>query len=302
MSGLRPGTTAVAGLGLIGGSVALALERAGFGPVYGIDPDEQTRLKAEQAGIKVHAGPGPFLAGCQLLVLACPPAEADSVLREVAGQLPPRAVVTDVYSVKASTSGLVPPADIYYVPSHPMAGTERSGFAAASPDLFAGRPWAITAHPDTPPLAVAAVADLVAAVGARPVFVAPDVHDRIVAYTSHLPYLVALALAATVAEAAENTPGLTQLIGPGFLDTTRLAASPPSLGCEFFRYNQSLLLEAADDFLQEFARWIARFGPGDTGQNAFETAIPPAAEAVRAFRLSLPGTTAREGGRWKAGQ
>jgi len=299
MSGLRPGTTAVAGLGLIGGSVALALARAGCGPVHGIDPDAGTRRAAEQAGITVHSGPGPFLAGCRLFVLACPPAEAGTVLGEAARYLVSGAVVTDVYSVKASTAGLVPPGDIYYVPSHPMAGTEQSGFEAARPDLFAGRPWAITARQKTPPHAVAAVADLVEAVGGRPVFLDPAVHDRIVAHTSHLPYLVALALAGTVAKASEHEPGLAYMIGPGFLDSTRLAASPPSLGYEFFRYNRRFLLEAADEFLREFSSWIARFGTDDTGSDTSKMSITQAAEAVRGFRLSLKPATPGEGDKWK---
>jgi len=297
MNGIDPGSVAVAGLGLIGGSLALALTAAGYGPVHGVEIDAGTRAAAAQAGVQVHAAPGAFLAGCRVLVLACPPEQAPGVLTAARSYLAPDAVVTDVYSVK-STAGFVAPAagGVCYVPSHPMAGAERSGFGAARPDLFTGRPWAVTPLPGTPADAVDVVESLARAVGARPLVLDPEVHDRLVAYTSHLPYLVAMSLAGVAAKESATQPHLPSLVGPGFLDTARLAASPPELGQQFFRYNRQFLLEAARAFLKEFATWVEVLARPGRNEEPPEAAMIGVMHMAREFRLAVGGQSPERSG------
>jgi prephenate dehydrogenase len=228
---------AVVGLGLIGGSVLRALAGAGH-TVVGHDADPATRGTARTAAAQAPPGARWQVAGtvrdavahAELVVLAVPLPAVDEVLHEVvaAGYA---GLVTDVTSVKGPVRELaaqrlrLPHSRLAgFVGGHPMAGREVSGFAAADPDLFAGCAWVLCLEPDTSLADWLTVADVVTRLGARVVPSTADEHDRAVAVISHVPHLLAAAMAA-----AATDPLARALAAGSFRDGTRVAASPPHL-------------------------------------------------------------------------
>lgn len=242
---MRRPIVAVAGLGLIGGSLARALTRAGY-RVLGVDAPARTRA-ARRAGAIAASVPSVAAAAreADVLVLAAPPAANLRLLREAARAASPALVVTDVSSVKRPIAAAARRLRLArFVGGHPMAGRERSGFAASSADLFRDAPWILTPSAAGP---LKVVARLAREVGARPVVVTEAAHDRAMAYLSHLPQVVAWALAAA-ARGDRVTARLLSLAGPGFRDMTRLAASPRRLWREVLEQNASEVARARKRF------------------------------------------------------
>jgi prephenate dehydrogenase len=243
-------TIAVAGLGLIGGSLALALSRRGY-RVLGVDRPGPLRRARRARAIEGAARLEAALERARVLVLAAPPAANLRLLRRVA-RLAPGAVVTDVTSVKRPIAAEAGRLGLRgFVGGHPMAGSEGSGFGAASADLFRGQPWIVV--PGAPPAALRRVLRLVRDVGAHPVVIGAEHHDRVVARISHLPQLVAWALLAA-ARADPATRRRLQLAGPGFRDMTRLARSPRPLWREILRANRDEVETALRDFRAALSR------------------------------------------------
>ena len=227
----------VAGLGLVGGSLARALRLRGY-LVTGVDrPAVLHRARSARAISAGFSRLRPALGGADVLVLAVPPAAAGRLLREAARLGSPRLVITDVTSVKR---GLVAEARRLgltgFVGGHPIAGNEGHGFAASSADLFRDRAWVLTPQ-GARPSAVRVVRSLVRDTGAWPVVMTAGEHDRVLAFLSHLPQLVAWALHA--AAAGDRTTGRhLGLAGPGFRDMTRLRRSPRALWREILSANR----------------------------------------------------------------
>ena len=244
---MKPRVTVV-GLGLVGGSLARALARAGY-RVTGVDAGAATRRAARRSGacVLVTSRLQDALLEAELVVLAAPPLANLRLLRTLAREpRAPRLVVTDVSSVKrricaagARLSGLE------FVGGHPMAGRERPGFAASDPDLFRGRPWILT--PARSRSASGRVRAMVRDVGALPIRLTPAQHDRAVAFVSHLPQLVAWALADAARSGRARAP-LGRLAGPAFLDMTRIAKSPRGLWREILSENRDELGRALRAF------------------------------------------------------
>jgi prephenate dehydrogenase len=232
----------IVGLGLVGGSLARALTRAGH-CVVGVD-DQAVARRARRAGAVAHVATLDETArGADLLVLAAPPRANLALLRRVAARRPRGLVVTDVTSVKAPICREARRLGFdSFVGGHPMAGTESSGFQASNPDLFAGRPWILV--PDgAPPRALTRVRSLVRAVGAKPVEMEAAEHDRAVAYLSHVPQVIAWAL---LEAAIRDTVASRHLdvAGPAFREMTRLARSPRPLWREILGDNRAEVTRA----------------------------------------------------------
>jgi len=244
-------TVAVVGLGLVGGSLARALTRAGYA-VVGVDRPAVLRL-ARRAGAvaRAEARLERAVSDADVVVLAAGPATNLRLLRRVA-RAAPRVLVTDVGSVKAPIVRAAAALGLRFVGGHPMAGRERSGFAASDADLFRGRAFVLTpvraAAAD-----VAVVRRLVRAVGARPVVMTPRQHDRAVAFLSHVPQVLAFALD----EAARRDPVAARhagIAGSGFRDMTRLARSPRGLWREILAQNRREVGRALGALRRELAR------------------------------------------------
>lgn len=221
------GPVRIVGTGLLGTSIGLALRAAGVEvQLTDLSPSALALARDLGAGEGVtDATPEPAL-----VVIATPPDVAATAVA-AALRAHPEAIVTDVASVKSIILGelahLADTADLRrYVGSHPMAGRERSGPAAADPDLFAGRPWVVVSGEHTDPAARRAVRALATDLGAFPVDFDGEEHDDAVALVSHLPQLAASLVAARLAGASEQA---LSLAGQGVRDVTRIAASDPLL-------------------------------------------------------------------------
>jgi len=232
---------AVIGLGLVGGSVARALTAAGY-RVTGIDWPLVVRRALATRAIAVGRMRAEAAAGCEVVVLAAPPATNLRLLRRLAKVAGPGLVLTDVSSVKgeicreAARLGLVG-----FVGGHPMAGSEKRGFAASSATLFCRRPWWVV--PAGSGRATRLVRALVRATGARPVTVDPATHDRAMAFLSHAPQVVSWAIRDAARADAVARRHLRRA-GPGFRDMTRLARSPRPLWREILEANRPELARA----------------------------------------------------------
>jgi prephenate dehydrogenase len=241
---------AVVGLGLIGGSAALALEARGY------DRDAGARARARERGIDVVDSLVEAVRGRNVVLLAVPTGETPALLNEAAAAAP-QALVTDTASLKlpiAAAAALLPAA-ARFVGGHPMAGSRTPGLAGARADLFRDRPWLIVPTERSDFHSIAAVQDLVRAMGARPLVVDAQRHDALLTWISHLPHAVASALARAVSSGAGA--GLDRMAGPGLLDTTRGADTPAPLALELSLADPEALhaaIEAVRGELGELSR------------------------------------------------
>lgn len=273
-------TAVIAGVGLIGGSVALGLRQQRLATrVIGLDNDAAALQEALALGVidEARSGVGDWLAGADLVVLAVPVKALAPLAREVAPHLAPAALVTDVGSVKSGIAAECEALGIRnFVAGHPMTGSERGGVSNASAALLENAVWVLTPTERTPLTALSRMRRLVEALGAAPVVMPPDAHDGLVATISHLPYLASLALTHMVA----RDERLSLLAAGGFRDLTRVASGDPRMSRDMVVENKVALREA----LQSFSRQLAHLA--DTLDDPEELLLS-AAEAKRT-RDNLP--------------
>jgi len=238
---------AIVGLGLIGGSLALAArERWPSGLVIGVDRNDVLEKAMVLHAIDVAADDLVVVGDADLVVLAAPVSENIRLLKELPEHVAGAAIVTDVGSTKRAiveaARGLPP--NLTFVGGHPLGGAARGGIEHARPDLFAGRPWLFTPGHDSE---VQKLFDFARALGAEPRTIDPAEHDRLLAYISHLPQLAASALMHVVGAGA-GAEGL-ELSGRGLADTTRLASSPPEIWRDITATNADHLGAALDELI-----------------------------------------------------
>lgn len=255
------GTLLVVGLGLIGASLAAAARRSrAYARVWGCDVDPQAAQRAAALGyVDEIVDAERAYADADLVVLAAPSRALPDLVRAAGERVRRGAVITDVGSVKGPVVRAMDelPEEVRAVGGHPMAGRERSGPDAADPRLFEGAAWALVATRRSDEAALDAVRRLVAAVGARTVHVQAAEHDRAVAVTSHLPALAACALALAADRAADETPAVRALVGPGFRSATRLAAAAPPLTADLLAGSRAALAAATRVFLDAVEEILA---------------------------------------------
>jgi prephenate dehydrogenase len=241
---------AVLGTGLIGTSFAMAAARAGD-QVRGFDADAAVLASAaERSGLTPASSPPECVRGATL-VFVCTPIQSLAQLVVEALRGSPDAVVTDVGSVKShlmvEVEAKADPADLpRYVGGHPMGGSERSGPDHASPTVLDGIAWVLAPGPLTDEAATRRVEAWVAEVGARPVRIDAERHDRLVAMVSHLPQVASTALMALAATEEAGEPEILLLAAGGFRDLTRLAASNPRLWSDILLANRDAIARAID--------------------------------------------------------
>ena len=256
VAGMKKPAVAIVGLGLVGGSLARALTAAGY-RVIGHDRPPVLRQALSARAIAVAARSVPLaVADADIVVLAASPRTNRRLLPQVARAARPGATLTDVGSVKRGICGDARRRGLArFVGGHPMAGREKSGFAASKPDLFDGRRWILTPDAGTAPASLRAMRGLVRATGARPVVMSPVEHDRVVAFLSHAPQVVAWALfgAAQSDRAAKRH---LDVAGPAFRDMTRLARSPKPLWREILRENETEVAAALNSLVKQLRRSV----------------------------------------------
>ena len=245
---------AVVGVGLIGGSFALALKAArACAHVVGVGRDPGNLALALERGIvdSIATDAGEAAAAADLVLLAAPVAQCASLFAAIAPKLRPDALITDAGSTKRdlvaaarSTLGARLPR---YVPAHPIAGAEQSGSAAARADLFRGKRVVLTPVAETSPDALAAVERVWQACGARLFRMTPQAHDEVFAAVSHLPHFLAYALVGEIAGRG-NSAQLFGYAAGGFRDFTRIASSHPEMWRDVCLANRDALLAEIDRY------------------------------------------------------
>lgn len=255
----------IAGLGLIGGSLGLALQGRGH-EVVGWDADASVRDHAFAQGLcasLVHE-PERLGIGAQLLVLCVPVGALASAAAAVRPGLGREVVVTDVGSVKGDVIPAVQAAlgeEVRFVPGHPMAGRERSGPSAANANLFAGA--TVVLCPSNHPEATQRVQHMWAEVDAHTISMEPDAHDRAVSFVSHVPHVVSFALAAMVGAEEERNPGTLSLSAGGLHDLTRVAGSHPQMWADILLHNSEQVLQGLEQFESSLGRLRELVRAGD---------------------------------------
>jgi prephenate dehydrogenase len=235
---------AIIGLGLIGGSIGLALKRAEpvDTEIVGFDRDPEVGARALKAGAVQRLAPtlADAVSDATMVVVATPIISLRKVFEEMAPKLKRGTVVTDTASTKGDVlrwARDLLPQGVHFVGGHPMAGKEKTGPAAAEETLFQGRAYCLVPSVDAQPGAVSAVMGLAEAIGARPFFLDADEHDSYAAAISHVPLIASVALF-NLARGSAAWPELATLAGPGFKDLTRLASGDPGMGQDIFMTNR----------------------------------------------------------------
>ncbi len=243
---------AIIGVGLIGGSFALALKQArACEHVVGAGRDPGNMNLAVQRGAIDSIAPDPAAAarGADLVLLATPVSHYPRILSSMS--LHSKAVVTDAGSTKrdvvAAARKALKEKIAQFVPGHPIAGAEKSGVAAATPELFRNRRVVLTPLPENPAAAVSKVEQAWESCGARITKMNPDEHDAVLAAVSHLPHVLAFALVRDIAARA-NAARLFSYAAGGFRDFTRIASSHPEMWRDICVANRDRLLEEIDRY------------------------------------------------------
>ena len=237
-------TVAIVGVGLIGGSIGLALRQRNLADcVVGIGRRQSSLRKAKRAGA-IHWGTTKLargVANADVTIVCTPVAQIADYVLQVAEHCPHGALITDAGSTKKTIIDALPgrlPNGTKYIGSHPLAGGHKSGPEAARSDLFCQQTVVVTTKRGTNPHAVEVVAEFWKRLGAHVVSMSPAAHDKALAATSHLPHLVASALAAVT-----PTKSL-ELAAGGWTDTTRIASGNSELWQQIFLHNREELLGA----------------------------------------------------------
>ena len=233
------GTVAILGPGLIGGSLALALAERGLAQrlmIYARSPRALDEIRTAGVDAELTGNPGEAVADADVVILCLPVESLFTLVCSIAHQFKPTALVTDVGSVKGRVERDLAPLfapNAHWIGSHPMAGSEKSGFSAARSNLFQGARVVITPTEKTSLVAENRAKDFWEALGGRVLSMSPEVHDNYVAQISHLPHLIASALVNLPSKEALD------LVGSGFRDTTRVASGSPDLWTEILTTNSN---------------------------------------------------------------
>lgn len=240
----------IVGLGLIGGSVALAAREIWPASlVIAVDNKDVLETAMRLHAIDVAADDLVVLAEADLVVLAAPTRQNIALLDELDEHVRQRAVVTDTSSTKRAIVGAAEklPPRLTFVGGHPLAGAAKGGLEHARSDLFRGRPWLLTPSGDRSGEAISKLSMFVRALGAEPHVMDVATHDRVVAFLSHLPQLAASALMQVVGDAVGEER--LALAGRGLVDTTRLASSPSDIWRDIVATNADEIGPALDALL-----------------------------------------------------
>ncbi len=233
----------IVGLGLIGGSLGLDLQKLGY-TVYGISHREKTAQKARERKLAQIVSTDPsILKSCSLIFIALPLEQLLNPSSVLINAIPKNAVVTDVGSVKLPILNIWNKLHPRFVASHPMTGTEESGVNAGQHNLFKNKPWVVTPNEETDQKALKKIEQIALSLGCQWISSEAQTHDEAVSLISHLPVLISSALVKTVC--TDINPSLYSLAksiaSSGFNDTSRVGGGNPELGVSMAKFNKANL-------------------------------------------------------------
>ena len=277
---------AIIGLGLIGGSIGLALKKAAE-----CHSETQTKnleiigyvRRPEAASLAVNMGMvdrvetslEDTVKQAEIVIIATPVLVIKEILSQIASSLPHGCIATDTGSTKVEVmkwaEELLPPA-VDFIGGHPMAGKETYGMKAAEADLFQGSVYCLTPSRKASPQSVDKIADMVKKLGAEPFFINAQEHDALVAGVSHLPFLLSTALVTGTAS-GPSWEKMKKLAASGYRDLTRLASGSPEVNAQICLTNQQAILRWIDKFIDELQRYRQLV---DSGSNQLEEALAEA--------------------------
>jgi len=272
MSGVQFDRIALIGIGLIGSSIAHDIKRLGLAKEIVISTRSAETLKrAEELKLGGRYTPSSAEAvkDADLVIVSVPVGASESVAKEISAHLKPGAIVTDVGSTKASVIAQMQPhmpANVHFIPGHPLAGTEKSGPDAGFAGLFEGRWCIFTPIPGTDEAAIRKLRHFWETLGSRVDEMDPEHHDKVLAIVSHLPHLIAYNIVGTADDLETVTESeVIKYSASGFRDFTRLAASDPTMWRDVCLHNRDAILEMLSRFSEDLAslQRAIRWGEGD---------------------------------------
>ena len=263
---------ALLGLGLIGGSIALAARQTWpKSLVIAVDTKDVLEQAMVRHAVDIAADEPYVIAEADLVILAAPVRQNLQLLAQIDEHVGGAAVITDVGSTKRAIvdAARALPSRFTFVGGHPMGGAARGGFEAARPDLFKGRPWILTPHTDTAGDALGKLFAFASALGALPKTMSASEHDRLLAFLSHLPQLTASALMAVIGDQAGDALALA---GRGLVDTTRLAGSPAGIWQDIAATNADQIRRALDALIARLTELRDDLEDGEAIERIFASA------------------------------
>ena len=280
----------VIGCGLMGGSFALAMRRAGLVKrVIGYSKSPSTTERAKKLGVIDTIAESALLAvsGSDIVLVAVPVAATEATFKAIRHLVEPGMLVMDVGSTKRdvvdAARRVLKERVVSFVPAHPIAGKEASGIAHADAALYSGRQVILTPLPQTPPELLQRATDAWAGIGAQVLRMTPDNHDAAFAAVSHLPHLLAYAFFNAVARQPGGRDFLS-LAGPGFRDFTRIAASDVDVWRDILLANREEVLKQTQRFRHALDAMEHALTAGNA--EALEDMIRSASEARGAWQMS----------------
>lgn len=282
-------TIAIFGLGLIGSSLAQAFKRHSHYTVKGFARSERVRKLALSIHALDFAPETPELTAedADILIFCVPPAAMVTSIRQALPKIKPGAIITDVASIKGQLLEEIPPilpAHVTFVGGHPMAGSEKGGFENGDPDLFIDRPFLFLTQPNSPHPTLKTLEEMATQIGARPILIPAEAHDRAAAEISHASHIIASLL---VLQAAHSSGAKWnfQMAAGGFRDMTRVASGNPELWTDICLANREEIALA----LQNLENWSENFRHAlkDQNSSAIQAWLTEAAD-IRNNRFHFP--------------
>ncbi|MBD3385209.1 prephenate dehydrogenase/arogenate dehydrogenase family protein [candidate division KSB1 bacterium] len=249
---------AIVGIGLIGGSLALALKKKGYtGTIVGVDSEEIIQQARERNAVdKAYIKPDieNAVKDADLIFLCTPIAEIIKILQTIGKFVKPSALITDVGSTKRKIMEIANihlPSDVNFIGGHPMAGSEFSSIDAADPFLFENTTWVLTPGRPLNEEDKRAFGELLEFIGAKVLLLLPNLHDEIAAAVSHLPQMAAVALMHLAASRQLESPHFLKMAAGGFRDMTRISSSPFGIWTDILQTNNDMIENYIDAYITE---------------------------------------------------
>ena len=272
----------IIGVGLIGGSFALALRKAGLAKhIVGVGRSQQNMQCAVELGVidEIATDMASALYNADLVLLAMPVGQTAHIMAQIAPHLQANTIITDAGSTKqdvivAARHYLPLQNRHHFVPGHPIAGTEQSGVQAAQADLYCNKPVILTPLQETSIDAIQQITQLWQACGAQVSLMPADEHDQMLAATSHLPHLLAFTLLNHLNHSTSSPENLLRFAGSGFRDFTRIASSSPEMWRDICLANHEALLKQIDAYQNELKllQQLLKNNDGKSLEKAFSQA------------------------------